>query len=128
MPTLPRKGALLRQVAMAAWDCLRSRCAIADVSVVSLRRYIGSFYQVAGHCLDSVVRVVLLRVVSHSSAKTCTRSSRWLDTARRIGGTESVCTNRRQLLINPPLIRNQTVTSVNAWLQQLSCRMHTQQL
>ena len=95
MPALPREGVLLRQVAMAAWYCLRFRCAIADVSVVSLRWYIGSLYQVAGHCLDSVVRLVLLRVVSHCSAKTCTRSSRWPDTARRISGMESVCTNRQ---------------------------------
>jgi hypothetical protein len=106
---------------MDSRDCLRFRCAIADVSVVSLRWHIGSLYQVAGLCVGSVVRVVLLRVVLHSSAKTRIRTSRWPDTARRISETgisshESPLIGETSRLHSEPLNeRNRLVSSTDAF-------------
>lgn len=85
MPALRRESPFLRQLAMAAWYCLRLRFDSANVSVVPLRWHIGSDYRVAGLCPDPVVRVTFC-VVLDGSAKTCTRASRWPGTARPISG------------------------------------------
>ena len=89
MLALRREGALLRQVAVASRSCLWLRCPDADVFLVSLRWHFSPLSQVAGLCLDSLVRVVL-RVVSPRSAATCAGTSRWPDTARLIEKNESI--------------------------------------